>query len=91
MQAQGSDRRLRRVAIVALVCLGGIGLKFLHDFWESQALSRLASDLGIEPTWQAYREYQAETFAIGMTRDEVWREAAKIGPYTVTPKRGMPY
>jgi hypothetical protein len=58
------------------------------DFWESRALSKLALRLEIEPSWTDFGNYLDETFTIGMTRDEVLQEAARIGPYTIEPKSG---
>ena len=87
MQAK-RHRALPLLTTGVLICLVGIGLKLVLDFWESQALSRLAHRLEIEPSWADFEDYLSETFTIGMTRDEVLQEAAEIGPYTLEPKSG---
>jgi hypothetical protein len=73
-------------ALGVLGCLlAPLGLKAGLDFWESQALNRLANRLGVESSWEGFRDYLDSAFVIGMTKAEVLSEANKIGPHKITP------
>ena len=65
----------RRVVVVVVVgilaCLGAVGAKRGLDSWESHALDRLTSRLGIESSWESFESYLDHTFVVGMKLEEV--------------------
>jgi hypothetical protein len=85
MQVRRHRTVLAIVAVGLLLCLGAVGFNYAIDLWESRALNQLATQLGIEPSWHRYERYLNESFTVGLTRQEVLAEAAKVGPHTVTP------
>ena len=50
-----------------------------------QAQTTLAAMLGIEPSWADLEKYIAAHIKVGMTREEVIKQATAIGPFTVKP------
>jgi hypothetical protein len=86
MQQKQRRKIIVFVVIGILVCLGFAGAQRGLDYWESRALARLTSRLGVEPSWEAYEDYLDHAFGTGMTREEVQRMATRIGPFVAEPK-----
>jgi hypothetical protein len=73
------------VAFISATCLILVVLTVGLEYWESQALKRLAGDLEIGASWEDFEEYLVQTIVPGMTREKMWIEAHKIGPFVVKP------
>ncbi len=56
------------------LCVGSVW--YISD---SKARSAMSTRLGIEPNWKRLEEYIETQFEVGMTRDEVLRQADEIG------------
>ena len=66
--------------LIQVLCIGGIWS--INDLW---ARNELGKKLGIESNWQSLEKYIKTHFELGMTRDEVIRQAEEIGLFFTSP------
>lgn len=86
MQTMRRSKLAIYVTIGIVACLGIVGIKLGLDYWQSRALDRLATRLGIGPSWISFENYLDQTFISGMDLDDALTEASHIGPYVAEPK-----